>query len=431
MPSVTTPTQLGRYEVLRVLGQGAMGVVYEAHDPVLERKVAVKTLSLPLLSEPGLREEYLARFRREAQAAARLAHPNVVAVHDAGVDPESGAPFLVMERVEGLPLSTLLREHGALPLQQALELVAQVAAALDAAHRAGIVHRDIKPGNVLLDARGAARVTDFGIARLEGSELTGTGVSLGTPGFLAPELLRGGRADARSDLFALGALAYALLTGRRAFDGPTPHAAGMAVLQDEPAPPAALDPRIPEPASRAVMAALAKSPEARPPSAAAFLELWRGAAAPATAGVTGARRAGDRAEPVRGEASAPAAAPQRRRRRLALALGLLMAAIVAVALWALRTPAPAPAGRGATQAGPAEAAVAGSAPAARAPAAAATRTPAAPREQQAEAAAPNAASGDGKEPTAEPAMGKARGKDRGKRGGPGKGRGPEKREKNR
>ncbi|HSD27884.1 MAG TPA: protein kinase [Vicinamibacteria bacterium] len=264
------PTQLGRYEVVGLLGHGGMGAVYKAHDPRLDRFVAVKLIS-PLVPVEGSLDETLGRFRREAQAAGKLSHPNVVSVHDMDVDQGTGTPFIVMEYVDGVPLSTVLREHATVPLAQALEIVQQVGAALVEAHEHGIVHRDIKPANVFLDARGRVKVGDFGIARVAGSELTQAGVTLGTPGYLAPEVLRGATADARSDVFALGVLAYQLLAGRRPFDGPTPAAVTLDVIQRVPDPPRTLRPEVPSHVSTAVMRALDKLPETRTPTVAAFL----------------------------------------------------------------------------------------------------------------------------------------------------------------
>ncbi len=337
-----TPERLGRYRLLETLGRGGMGVVYRAHDPELDREVAVKALSAALLVEGEEREEFLERFRREARAAARLSHPGIVAVHDAGLDEASGTPYLVMELVPGVTLHTVLREQGALPVAQALEIVGEVGAALAEAHRAGIVHRDVKPGNVLLDVRGRARLADFGIARLPGSELTRAGAGLGTPGYAAPEVVRGGVADARSDLFSLAALAYALLTGRRPFDGPTPAAASLAVLEREPEPPAALRPGLPPGVSEAVLAALSKEPARRPATVADFLESLRasGPTVPATA--VGAPSS--RPEPTATVAAAPGpplARGHRPRWPWLLLLALLLAGAAAGAWWWLRDDAPA------------------------------------------------------------------------------------------
>jgi serine/threonine-protein kinase len=270
------PSRFGRYQVLEPLGQGAMGAVYKARDPDIDRFVAVKTLGAAILAVPEHRSEFLARFRQEARAAGRLSHPHIVSVFDVGVEEATQTPFIVMEYVAGVSLGTVLHENPTLPLSQALEILGQVGSALEEAHRQGIVHRDIKPGNIFLDTRGSVKVGDFGIARIEGSDLTQTGVGLGTPGYSAPEVVRGGTADARADVFALGALAYCLLSGRKPFQGATAQAIGIDVLQREPDPPVALRPEIPPHTSDAVMRALAKDPAQRTPSAAAFLEDLRG-----------------------------------------------------------------------------------------------------------------------------------------------------------
>ncbi len=270
---MSNPSQLGRYQVLDLLGRGGMGAVYKAHDPVLDREVALKTVSPVLGNQP---EELIERFRREARAAGRLSHPSIVSVYDLDVDAATGTPFIVMEYVDGVSLATLLAENPTLPSKQAFEIIEQVSAAVDEAHRNHIVHRDIKPGNVFLDSRGRVKVGDFGIARIEGSDLTQSGVSLGTPGYSAPEVVRGGTADARSDVFALGALAYQLVTGKRAFNGATREALALQTVESTPPAPSHVRSEVPEPVSAAVMHALAKSPADRTPSAAAFLRELRG-----------------------------------------------------------------------------------------------------------------------------------------------------------
>lgn len=346
---MTTPSRFGRYEVLEPLGQGAMGAVYKARDPAIDRTVAVKTVGGALLAFPEHREEFLARFRQEARAAGRLSHTGIVSVYDVGVDEATGTPFIVMEYVPGVSLATVLHENPALPVAQALDIVEQVGAALEEAHAQGIVHRDIKPGNVFLDTRGRVKVGDFGIARVEGSELTQTGVGLGTPGYLAPEVLRGAKADARSDLFALGVVAYTLLAGRRPFQGPTVETLGLQVLQHDPPPPHEVRPEVPGAVSDAVMRALAKSPEQRTASVGTFLADLR-AGRESTATVL-----------------PPAALPSR---RVLLAVGLvaLAALLLAGALLALRD-------RGEGYAVPASPAKAASTPRPTAPVAARPPTP--------------------------------------------------------
>ena len=270
------PARLGRYEVQGLLARGGMGAVYKARDPALDRVVAVKTVQAILLGTDQ-RDEFLERFQREARAAGRLAHPHIVSIHDFGLDEATSTPFIVMEYVAGVSLETLLKENPRLPVAQALGIVEEVASALEEAHAHGIVHRDIKPANVFLDERGRVKVGDFGIARLDGSDLTEAGVSLGTPGYTAPEIVRGGVADARSDVFALGALAYRLLTGEKPFRGVTRETIAMDVLQWDPPPPKAVRPDVPAHVSSAVMKALAKAPAERTAGAAAFLREVRGA----------------------------------------------------------------------------------------------------------------------------------------------------------
>ncbi|HEX3615754.1 MAG TPA: protein kinase, partial [Solirubrobacteraceae bacterium] len=194
-----------RYELLEVLGRGGMGVVYRARDRVLGRVVAVKVLPFDRAQDPVS----VARFEREALAVAALSHRNIVAVFDAGSDGDTR--FIVMEYLGGRTLAEVLRERGALDVEQAVDVAAQVASALAAAHRAGIVHRDIKPANVMLDEHGHIKVLDFGIARLvSGLSLTQTAMVIGSAQYLAPELCRGASADARSDIYALGCVLYAL-----------------------------------------------------------------------------------------------------------------------------------------------------------------------------------------------------------------------------
>jgi serine/threonine protein kinase len=279
------PRKLGRYEILQPIGQGAMGSVYKARDPALDRTVAVKTVGTVLLGSEAA-EEFLERFRREARAAGRLSHPHIVPVHDMGVDEAAGTPFIVMEYVDGVSLATMLKENPELPMSQALEILEQVASALDEAHRHGIVHRDVKPANVFVDTRGRVKVGDFGIARLPESDLTETGMRLGTPGYLPPEVLKGDRADARSDVFALGCVAYQVLTGRKPFEGPTREALALQVLQSTPAPPRAVRPEVPERVSALVMKALRQDPGQRPADAGAFLAELRGSGPPPGATLT-------------------------------------------------------------------------------------------------------------------------------------------------
>ena len=228
-----TPAQVGRYQVQGVIGRGAMGVVLCAHDPRLDRKVAVKLVARELL-HGAEGAEFLERFEREARAASRCIHRNIVAVHDCGT--EDGQPYLVMEYVAGQGLDTVLKAGRRFAVAEAIGIAQQVLAALEVAHAAGIVHRDIKPGNILLLPDLAVKLTDFGIARLAGSEMTQLGDMVGTPAYMSPEQCRGERVDGRSDLFSLAAVLHELLTGARAFAGANLGAVVQRVMAGAPDP---------------------------------------------------------------------------------------------------------------------------------------------------------------------------------------------------
>ncbi|MFF8957779.1 protein kinase [Streptomyces sp. NPDC014894] len=278
----------GRYQLRDLLGEGGMAAVHLAYDTALDRQVAIKTLHTELGREQSFRE----RFRREAQAVAKLSHPNIVSVFDTGEDtvsfpasggspsgPDSGAPmpYIVMEYVEGLPLGSVLhadvRQYGAMPADKALKVTADVLAALDTSHEVGLVHRDIKPGNVMMTKRGVVKVMDFGIARAMQSgvtSMTQTGMVVGTPQYLSPEQALGRAVDARSDLYSVGVMLFQLLTGRLPFDADAPLAIVYAHVQEEPVAPSAIN-RSVSPAMDALVArALRKNPNERFPSAAAM-----------------------------------------------------------------------------------------------------------------------------------------------------------------
>src|SRR5262245_48891367 len=208
-------TRIGRYEIQAELGQGAMGVVYRAHDPQLGRTVALKTLRRDLGLPPEQYADLKRRFYQEATAAGRLNHPNLVAVHD--VVELDGIPYMVMEYVEGQTLARLIKAEGPLSPERAVSLIVQVCRALQYAHVRGVVHRDIKPGNILVDESGQAKVSDFGIARISGSDVTHTGALLGTPAYMSPEQLDGRVVDGRSDLFSLTVALYEAVTGINPF----------------------------------------------------------------------------------------------------------------------------------------------------------------------------------------------------------------------
>ncbi|MEX1007038.1 MAG: protein kinase [Acidimicrobiia bacterium] len=215
----------GRYHLVEPLARGGMAAVWIADDPVLSRRVAVKILRDDLAADEGTR----ARFRHEAISAARLNHPNVVATYDTGDD--GGTAYIVMELIDGPTVRQLLREQGRLPIREAIRIGVQVADALEAAHRAGIVHRDVKPPNVLVPPAGPVKVADFGIAKATGADdLTRTGTVMGTARYLAPEQVNGKPTDARTDVYGLGLLLYEMLCGRPPFGGATDVATAMARL---------------------------------------------------------------------------------------------------------------------------------------------------------------------------------------------------------
>ncbi|HSF04095.1 MAG TPA: serine/threonine-protein kinase, partial [Solirubrobacterales bacterium] len=212
-PAPRGPRSFGRYEVVEEIGNGAMGRVYRGFDPLVRRSVAIKTVRSEHLAT-GSADEYLRRFRREAQAAGRLSHPHIVSIYDVGED------YFVMEFLEGTSLEALLRQRVKLEVAEALRLLAPVADALDYAHKAGIVHRDIKPGNIMVLAEGRPKLMDFGVAHLDASVMTRAGEILGSPSYMAPEQIAGGEeVSARSDLFSLAVVAYEAVTGRKPFEG--------------------------------------------------------------------------------------------------------------------------------------------------------------------------------------------------------------------
>lgn len=252
----------GRYVLSRRIAGGGMGDVWRAHDQVRDRAVALKLLRPEYLDEPA----FLARFRAEARLAGLLDHPGIAAVHDYGEnDGPGGVAWLVMELVEGEPLSRLLARRGALPPEQALDVIGQTACALQAAHDAGVIHRDVKPGNLLVRPDGVVKITDFGIARAAGAApLTRTGTVLGTAHYLSPEQVQGRSASTASDVYALGIVAYECLAGRRPFEGDSPVEVALAHQRD---PVPALPADLPGPVVALVMRALAKNPADRPASA--------------------------------------------------------------------------------------------------------------------------------------------------------------------
>jgi serine/threonine protein kinase len=349
--SLTAPTvvvgpqglQLGtvfhdRYEILASLGEGGMGIVYKARDRSLDEVVAIKVLRPDFARDPLMAQ----RFKSEIRLARRVRHINVCGIHDFGES--DGLLYISMEFIEGVDLKRIVRKQGALPLERAYDVTLQVAAGLQAVHDAGIIHRDLKTPNIMLEPRGVARLMDFGIAKREDAEggVTVTGQVVGTPEYMSPEQAQGRKVDARTDAYALGIVTYEIFTGHVPFRGDTPISTILKHINDPPpldGPPAE---RIPAPLREVLRRALAKDPAERFPSARAFAEAIRGA-----------RHPSHRQQPLSTQAleatTVVAAAPVGRARKIALvAAGL---AVVGMAgLWLLRSvprpldlaPSPAP-----------------------------------------------------------------------------------------
>lgn len=254
--------KFGRYEILKELGHGAMGVVYKATDPMIDRVVAIKTILAQGLG-PKEQKEYRERFFREARAAGKLSHPGIVTIYDVGEDEATQTPYIVMEFITGRTLESLLQAGEGLTMEKTIELVQQIAEALDHAHAHGIVHRDVKPANILVTEQGRAKIADFGIARFAASQFTQAGQMLGTPSYMSPEQLSGGQVDGRSDIFSLGVILYSLLTGDKPFTGDTISSISFKIVYTQPVPPRQLNIALPEEFNYVVARALAKDPAAR------------------------------------------------------------------------------------------------------------------------------------------------------------------------
>jgi serine/threonine protein kinase len=266
-PGLPGPLQAGslfgnRYEILQLLGTGGMGAVYKVRDRELDRFVALKVIRPDLANNP----EVLQRFKQELILARQVTHKNVIRIFDLGEI--EGLKFITMDFVDGQDLKTLLREKGRFPPEEAVRIIGQVCGALDAAHSEGVVHRDLKPQNIMLDAQGRVTVMDFGIARsLEQLGMTQTGALMGTPEYMSPEQAKGEKVDARSDLFALGIIFYELLTGKTPYRADTALATMLKRTQERARPPVELEPTITRELSEVVMKCLEIARERRYPSA--------------------------------------------------------------------------------------------------------------------------------------------------------------------
>lgn len=257
----------GRYEVLERIGAGGMAIVYKAKDLLLNRVVTIKVLREQFVTD----EDFIRRFRREAQSAASLSHPNIVSIYDVGKDGDT--EYIVMEYVEGRNLKEIIREYAPLSTDQAINLARQITGAIQNAHENHIIHRDIKPHNILVTAEGNVKVTDFGIARaVSSATVTHTGDIVGSVHYLSPEQAKGIQSNERSDIYSLGIVLYELLTGKVPYDGETPIAIALKHLQQDPEPPGRLNPRISKDFEAVIMRAIAKSPEQRYGSAKELLE---------------------------------------------------------------------------------------------------------------------------------------------------------------
>jgi serine/threonine protein kinase len=280
---MTDLRQLGRYQLVRVLGRGAMGMVYEALDPKLNRPVAVKIVLSSRADDPALRAEYSARFIHEARSVARLNHPHIVTVFDFGE--ENGVAYLVMELIAGEELSGYFDESQLFQLEFTLEdsvrMTCELLDAVGYAHQCGIVHRDIKPANVMLTADLRVKLTDFGVASMtavDGPDAE-PGTLVGTPSFMAPEQIAGQAVGPRSDIFAVGVILYQFLTGERPFRGQGLFAIQQKIMYEEPAPPSVINPVLGPMFDHVVLRSLAKRPEDRYPNARSFAEDLRRALA--------------------------------------------------------------------------------------------------------------------------------------------------------
>jgi len=253
--------QIGKYKIIGEIGEGAMGVVYKAHDPVLNRFVAIKMISATVKADNELRQ----RFQREAQAAAGLNHPNIITVHDFGE--EQGKIYMAMELLEGVDLRDLISGGEVGSLETRLSIMEQVCDGLAFAHAKGIVHRDLKPGNIHIQGNGQVKVLDFGLARLDSSDMTKTGLVMGTPNYMSPEQVLGEKVDARSDIFSIGAVFYEMFCGHKPFHSDSVHTVMFQVVHKEPPPLRERAPDMPEGLVQIIEKAMAKDREKRYQSA--------------------------------------------------------------------------------------------------------------------------------------------------------------------
>ena len=268
---MSSAKKLGKYELRREIGKGAMGVVYEAYDPFIQRTVAVKTIQKSLV-DPAEMDEAFARFRREAQAAGRLTHPKIISIYDYGEDGDLA--YIAMEYVDGSELKEHLDAGAKLSVADCVRIMLQVLDALEYSHQRGVIHRDIKPANIMLTADNRIKIADFGIAKIDASHLTQAGMVLGTPTYMSPEQFMGKEVDGRSDLYSAGVTLYQMLTGERPFTG-SPITIMNKVMHQLPVPPSHHNPQVTPALDLVVMRSLAKSADERFQNAAEFMQALK------------------------------------------------------------------------------------------------------------------------------------------------------------
>ncbi|MCI0568670.1 MAG: serine/threonine protein kinase, partial [Acidobacteria bacterium] len=265
-----TDQKLGRFEIIREIGKGAMGVVFLAHDPRIDRKIAIKMITIPSGISPQEARETRHRFVREAQAAGKLTHPNIITIYD--VVEEADRSYIAMEYIQGDTLEAHTKPGSLLSLEKVLGIISQACSALDYAHQNKVIHRDIKPANLMLLNGERLKITDFGLAKSPDANLTQDGVLIGTPNYMSPEQISGKPMDGRSDFFSLGVVLYELTTGERPFGGDTISTIIYRILYEEPRPPRILNEKLPPAFDQILRRALAKDPAERFQTGAQFAD---------------------------------------------------------------------------------------------------------------------------------------------------------------
>jgi len=289
-------TKIGKYTITGELGKGAMGIVYQGTDPHIGRTLAIKTIRFDVIGQPSAQEEAQKRFMREARSAGNLSHPNIVTIYEVGED--AGMTYIAMEYIEGQSLEEIVASGRRFSPEEVTDLIGQIGSALDYAHQKGVIHRDIKPGNILIDREGKAHIVDFGIARIITSTMTQTSMVMGTPFYMSPEQIAGKKVDGRSDIFSLGTIMYELLTNEKPFPGENLTTVVYKIMNEVPSPPRILAPEMPEGLESIVEKALAKNPGERYQSCKELLEDLKNYPASALPPIISERREPERILPV-------------------------------------------------------------------------------------------------------------------------------------